>query len=95
MKTNNQGSPFGATLSEPIVADGKTVAPAGSSIRGTVTEAQKAGYFEGSARPGIRSASLTIEGVSLPAESAVSFQMTNSLTLKPIAATADDSPSPQ
>jgi hypothetical protein len=31
----------------------------------------------------------------LPAESAVSFEMTNSLTLKPIAATADDLPPPK
>jgi hypothetical protein len=40
---------FNATLAQPLVVDGKPVAPAGSSLPGTVTESHKAGRFKGGA----------------------------------------------
>jgi len=41
---------------------GKTVAPAGSSVRGTVTEAHKAGRFKGGPSLSIALTSVTIKG---------------------------------
>jgi len=161
-QTNSPGNPFDATLTGPCAVHGKTVAPAGSSVRGTVPEAHKAGRLKGGTSLNIKLTSVTIKGqtyrlsttsmnqtskgkgkrtaamvaggggagcpdrqsggggkgaaigasvgagagtagagltgnrnISLPAESAVSFKMTNSLTLNPSAAAiADDSQSP-
>jgi len=61
-KTNSPGDPLDATLTEPIVVHGKTVTPAGSSVRGTVTEAHKAGRFKGGASLDIALTSVTITG---------------------------------
>src|SRR6266550_5979784 len=46
-KTSTAGDRFQAALAEPIVVGGKTVAPTGSSVAGTVTEAHAAGRFKG------------------------------------------------
>ena len=61
-KTNSPGDPFEATLTEPIAVHGKTVAPAGSSVRGTVPEAHKAGRLKGGTSLNIKLTSVTIKG---------------------------------
>jgi len=48
--TNHTGDPFVATTTQPIVIDGKTVAPAGTAIHGTVRDIQASGRVKGRAR---------------------------------------------
>src|SRR5882724_6927648 len=57
---NQQGDTFFASLAEPLVVDGVVVAQRGQSIRGRVTEAQKAGRVEGTSRLGIELTGLTL-----------------------------------
>lgn len=63
-KTSKEGDQFSATLAEPVVADGKPVAAAGSSASGTVTEAHAAGRFKGGATLGVALNTVTIAGHS-------------------------------
>lgn len=65
-KTSKVGDRFSATLAEPVLADGKPVAAAGSSASGTVTAAHAAGRFKGGATLGIALRTLTIAGHSYP-----------------------------
>jgi hypothetical protein len=48
--TNHAGDPFVATTTEAIVIDGKTVAPAGTKIRGGLRDVQASGRVKGRAR---------------------------------------------
>lgn len=47
---NRPGDHFDATVSEPVVVDGKTVIPQGAHAEGLVVEAQKSGRLMGRAR---------------------------------------------
>jgi len=62
-KTSKPGDRFSATLADPIVVDGKTVAGAGSGVSGTVTEAHAAGRFKGGATLNVVADTLSIRGV--------------------------------
>jgi hypothetical protein len=46
---NNAGDTFGATLDGPLVANGKTLAPAGTKVTGLLTDVTEAGRVEGRA----------------------------------------------
>jgi hypothetical protein len=48
--TNHAGDPFVATTTEAVVVDGRTVAPAGTKIRGTLSDVQASGRVKGRAR---------------------------------------------
>ena len=48
--TNHTGDTFVATTTQPIVIDGKTVAPAGTAIRGTLRDVQASGRVKGRAQ---------------------------------------------
>jgi hypothetical protein len=61
-KTAQVGDTFSATLSQPIVIDGKTVVPSGSPITGTVVDAKAKGKFKGEARLDLAANSITIHG---------------------------------
>ena len=57
---SQQGDTFFASLAEPLVVDGVVVAQRGQTVRGRITEAQKAGRVEGTSRLGIELTSLTL-----------------------------------
>jgi hypothetical protein len=59
-KTHSVGDTFEATLAEPLVVDGRTVAPAGSDLTGKVVEADKGGRVEGRARIAVQLTALNI-----------------------------------
>jgi len=61
-KNNSPGDPFDATLAAPLVVDGKTIAPDGTRVSGTVTDAQKAGRFKGGATLDLALRSITLKG---------------------------------
>jgi len=61
-KNNSDGDPFDATLANPLVVDGNTIAPTGTSLSGTVTESHKAGKFKGGATLDLALRSITIKG---------------------------------
>lgn len=48
-KTSQTGDPFHASVSSPIVIQGKTIVPTGARASGTVTDAKDAGRFKGAA----------------------------------------------
>ena len=55
-----------ATLTEPIVVDGTTVLPAGSTVRGEVASAQPSAKVKGRARLALRFHSVTVAGHDAP-----------------------------
>ena len=57
---NQPGDTFFASLAEPLVVDGVVVAQRGQTVRGRVTESQKAGRVEGTSRLGIELTGLTL-----------------------------------
>jgi hypothetical protein len=48
--TNHAGDPFVATTTEAIVSDGRTIAPAGTKVRGSLSDVQASGRVKGRAR---------------------------------------------
>jgi hypothetical protein len=48
-KSSKTGDSFQASVSTPVVVDGKTLVPTGAQASGTVTEAKDAGRFKGAA----------------------------------------------
>ncbi|MGE3275786.1 MAG: hypothetical protein AB7O67_11790 [Vicinamibacterales bacterium] len=56
------GDEVGATLTQPIVVEGRTVVPAGASLAGEVTRAQPSGKIKGRASLAIRFTSVDIDG---------------------------------
>src|SRR5262245_64143359 len=48
-KANNAGDRFTATLEQPIIVDGRTIAPRGTTCVGGVTESAASGRMEGKA----------------------------------------------
>ena len=49
-RQNRPGDHFDATVSEPVVVEGKTVIPQGSHVEGLVVEAKRSGRLMGRAR---------------------------------------------
>lgn len=64
---NRPGDAFGATLSQPIIADGFVVARRGQTITGRITEAIRAGKVKGSSRLGVEISDLSLsDGQQVP-----------------------------
>jgi hypothetical protein len=61
-KASSSGQGFSATLAEPLMIDGKEVAPRGAAAAGTVVDAQPLGKFKGGAKLDLRLTSLTLNG---------------------------------
>ncbi len=61
-KSSQPGQRFEGALAQPIVVDGTTVAPTGSSVSGVVTEAHAAGHFKGGASLNLTLDRLNIHG---------------------------------
>lgn len=61
-ETNNAGDGFDASVSVPIVVDGKTVIPQGSRVRGTVVDAQSSGRLKTPGRLELTLASIEVNG---------------------------------
>ena len=56
------GRHFRATVSEPVVVDGKTVIPKGARAEGVIVESKEAGYFRGRARLELALQSVDVDG---------------------------------
>jgi hypothetical protein len=65
-QANSSGDRVVATLTEPLVAEGVTVAPAGSELRGRVTAARAAGKLKGRARLAFKLEEIVIGGQAYP-----------------------------
>src|SRR5438477_120920 len=61
-RASQTGQGFSATLAEPLVIDGKEVAPKGATASGTVVDAVPLGKFKGGAKLELRLTSLTLGG---------------------------------
>jgi hypothetical protein len=63
-RTNRQGDRFTATVSEPVYADGSSevVIPAGSSVKGTISQAERPGRVKGTATLHLRYETITLPG---------------------------------
>jgi hypothetical protein len=60
--TAHEGDSFDATVTSPIVVNGKTLVPTGSSASGTVTAANSRGKFKGAAVLGLKLTTLRVFG---------------------------------
>jgi hypothetical protein len=61
---NRPGDHFDATVSEPVVIDGKTVIPAGAHAEGLVVDARHSGRLKGRARLQLELQSVEVNGTS-------------------------------
>ena len=68
-KTSNEGDPFEATVTEPVMAGGNVAIPKGASASGVVTQAHAAGHFKGGATLDLVLKSVTINGTSYAVQS--------------------------
>jgi hypothetical protein len=66
--TAQAGQVFNATLDEPLVIDGKTVAPQGSAVRGKVVAAHESGRLHNAGYLRIALLSISVNGKSIPLE---------------------------
>jgi hypothetical protein len=60
------GHHFRATVSQPVVVDGKTVIPKGARAEGVIVEAKKAGRFKGRAQLQLALQSVSVDGQNYP-----------------------------
>jgi hypothetical protein len=61
-KTNSSGDSFAASVTEPVMVDGKQVLPTGTKAAGTVVQAEEAGHLKGGAVLALALDSLTVHG---------------------------------
>jgi hypothetical protein len=67
--TAHEGDAFDATVTSPIVVNGKTLVATGSAASGTVTAANSRGKFKGAAILSLKLSSLRIAGTPTPIDS--------------------------
>lgn len=67
------GESFDAVLDEPLVVQGKTVAPRGAAVTGRVTEAKASGRLHDSGYLRLTLASVTINGKAVPVDTSSIF----------------------
>jgi hypothetical protein len=67
------GDEFAAVLAEPLVANGKTLAPAGAPVTGRVVAARKSGRLHDSGYLRLALASIDIDGKAVPVHSSSVF----------------------
>jgi hypothetical protein len=60
------GHHFRATVSKPVVIDGKTVIPKGARAEGVIVDAKEAGRFKGRARLQLALQSIDVDGQKYP-----------------------------
>jgi hypothetical protein len=70
-KISEEGSPFTASLTNPVISGGKEVVPPGANASGVVTQAHKAGRFKGGATLALQLNSITVRGVRYPIHTAI------------------------
>jgi len=63
-KQSNSGDHFDATVSEPVVVDGKTVIPQGAHAEGLVVESRESGRLRGRARLQLALQTVDVNGQS-------------------------------
>src|SRR2546425_11214905 len=63
---NTAGDKFEAALDRDLTVEGKVVAPSGSAVRGTVTEAKRSGKVKGRAEMSLTLTSLVTGGKTYP-----------------------------
>lgn len=73
--SNRPGDEFAAVLDEPIVIDGRTVAPRGANLRGRVVAARSSGRLHNSGYLRLTLISLDMNGKSVPVHSSSLFAM--------------------
>jgi len=61
---NRPGDEFTATVSEPLIVDGKTVIPQGARARGLVVDSRESGRLKGVARMRLELTSIEVNGSS-------------------------------
>lgn len=61
---NNPGDSFAASLSRPVVRDGKTIIPAGAHVTGRVVDAKDSGRLHVPARLSVALSSVEVDGKS-------------------------------
>ena len=67
---NRQGDAWTATLTQPVIVNGRVVAQRGQTVGGVVAEAQKAGRAKGTSRLGLDLNELTLaDGRQIPVKS--------------------------
>ncbi len=71
--TANPGQTFDATLDEPLVVNGKTVAPRGAAVTGRVVEAKSSGRLHDSGYLRLTLSSIAVNGKSVPVETSSLF----------------------
>ncbi len=71
---NRPGDHFEATVSEPVIIDGKTVIPEGASVEGLVVDAEHSGRLKGRARLQLALESVTVNGQSYDVQTTSSFR---------------------
>ena len=67
--TSRPGDEFGATLDQPIVIDGQTIAPEGAQVTGRVVAARPSGRLSHPGYLRIALASVTVNGKAVPVQS--------------------------
>ncbi len=67
-KTFNDGATFTATLAEPLMVDGKQIAPKGAEVGGVVVRSDEGGRVKGVASLTVRLARLSVGGEEVPIE---------------------------
>ena len=73
-KTSQEGQHFEASVAAPVMIDGKTVVPTGSTAYGRVTQAHAAGKFKGGATLAVELTDLRVNGFDYPIQSTAAAQ---------------------
>jgi hypothetical protein len=73
--SNRPGDEFAAVLDEPIVIDGKTLAPRGATVKGRVVAARSSGRLHNSGYLRLSLISMEVNGKSMPVHTSSVFAM--------------------
>jgi hypothetical protein len=65
-KTSQAGQTFQAVVAQPVVSQGRTVIPSGSSVTGTIVQAKQGGKIKGESNLALQLSSILVHGVSYP-----------------------------
>ncbi|MGZ4822251.1 MAG: hypothetical protein ACXVZM_11655 [Terriglobales bacterium] len=71
--SNRSGEEFSAVLDDPIVVDGKTVAPRGAAVKGRIVAARSSGRLQNPGYLRLALTSLEIEGKTVPLHTSTVF----------------------
>src|SRR5579884_3014311 len=77
---DNPGAEFRASLEDPIVIDGQTVAPKGADARVRLTEEKESGKFTGKAELTMQLVSVMVNGKSVPIQTSSVTEYSKSQT---------------